>query len=254
MPLNCPLCSRAEPGRGRCIAATTARRLGDGAPRAARSRSGHSRFPVRSFSPPAAFCRNFDELVLACEEHWEEARDLLREGLLEGFLSGLGRPDLAFAARRGAAERGPRTSASTNCWPSCPAGCACRPGWRCSRRKSTSAGSRSGADHRFVVRILNEGMGLIRGSASCGRPRLAGAGRGRRGAGQGLSVPPRPGPDGAAWSASGCGPASGRRRPAVKSNPTAARPWSWCALRRRPSCRLPTACWPGPSRRGGWPR
>ena len=44
-------------------------------------------------------CRNYDELALACHEDWDEALDLLRQGYLERFLGGLGRADLARAAR-----------------------------------------------------------------------------------------------------------------------------------------------------------
>jgi hypothetical protein len=60
--------------------------------------------------PSGRCCRNFDELVLACDDDWDAAKELLRLGFFAGFLDGIGRPDLARAARQAAtradADRG----------------------------------------------------------------------------------------------------------------------------------------------------
>src|SRR5262245_3973943 len=53
-------------------------------------------------SPAGRQCRNFDELSMACQEEWDAARNLLQQGYLESFLGGLGRSDLAMAAREAA--------------------------------------------------------------------------------------------------------------------------------------------------------
>ena len=101
MALNCPLCDRVNPNEALfCFHDGAA--LGGAARRRPDSRRRPTLSQPASFSPRGRFCRNFDELVLACETNWEEARDLLREGLLEAFLGGLGRSDLSWAARRGA--------------------------------------------------------------------------------------------------------------------------------------------------------
>src|SRR5947209_2976323 len=60
---------------------------------------------TQSFVTPFVFpsgrsCRNFDELVRAAFELWEEARELLKDGSLANFLGGLGRADLARLARQ----------------------------------------------------------------------------------------------------------------------------------------------------------
>ncbi len=47
-------------------------------------------------------CNTFDELALACHDDWAGGLDLLREGYLEAFLVGIGRADLAAAAREAA--------------------------------------------------------------------------------------------------------------------------------------------------------
>src|SRR6516225_1459130 len=52
--------------------------------------------------PSGRQCRNFDELTLACQEDWAAARGLLEQGFFAGFLDGLGRADLAGAAREAA--------------------------------------------------------------------------------------------------------------------------------------------------------
>jgi hypothetical protein len=63
---------------------------------------------VQAFSSPFVFpsgkvCRNFNELALACQDNWPAARDLLHQGFLGNFLGGLGRIDLALAAKQAAA-------------------------------------------------------------------------------------------------------------------------------------------------------
>src|SRR5262249_2777062 len=64
--------------------------------------SGSQPFPHPSVFPSGKPCRNFDQLALACQEHWQEAIELLQQGFLEAFLGGLGRTDLAQAARAAA--------------------------------------------------------------------------------------------------------------------------------------------------------
>ena len=59
-------------------------------------------FRHRSCSPPAAPAATFDELALACHADWAEAASVLRQGFLERFFGGLGRADLALAAREAA--------------------------------------------------------------------------------------------------------------------------------------------------------
>jgi hypothetical protein len=67
-------------------------------------------FPFPFVFPSGRTCRSFDELALACLDEWEVACSLLRHGDLTSFLGGLGRSDLAAAAREAArapdADRG----------------------------------------------------------------------------------------------------------------------------------------------------
>jgi hypothetical protein len=60
---------------------------------------GNQNFPSQFVFPSGLVCRNFDQLAQACQDNWASAVELLKEGYLERFLGGLGRADLAFAAR-----------------------------------------------------------------------------------------------------------------------------------------------------------
>src|SRR5260370_35455711 len=63
---------------------------------------------LQAFASPFVFpsgkaCRNFNELAVACQDHWSAARDVLRQGFLASFFRGLGRRDPAQAPKQAAA-------------------------------------------------------------------------------------------------------------------------------------------------------
>src|SRR5262245_56763061 len=96
MTLLCRHCSRCNPEDaiycywdGHALGAG-----GNGAPVAV----GAQQFLSPFVFPSGRICRSFDELVLASQDLWNEARDLLQKGYLGGFLGGIGRADLAGAA------------------------------------------------------------------------------------------------------------------------------------------------------------
>ncbi|HVS39767.1 MAG TPA: hypothetical protein VMS17_29690, partial [Gemmataceae bacterium] len=161
MPLNCPLCDRVNPDEALYCCHDGAA-LG-GARADGPIAVGVQPFPCPFVFPSGRFCRNFDELVLACETHWDEARDLLREGLLEGFLSGLGRSDLSWAARHNANSTDLDVGLD-DLLGQLPGGVR-KPARLVVQPAEINCGrvDRS-ADHRFAIHLLNEGMGLIRGS------------------------------------------------------------------------------------------
>src|SRR5262245_62429410 len=59
---------------------------------------GSQPFPSAFIFPSGRSCRSFDELAVAIQENWAEARNLLKQGFLNTFFGGLGRADLAQAA------------------------------------------------------------------------------------------------------------------------------------------------------------
>ena len=71
---------------------------------------GSQPFPSEFVFPSGLACRNFDQLATACQQNWAAAVDLLKKGYLASFLGGIGRSDLAMAAKEASrfpdAERG----------------------------------------------------------------------------------------------------------------------------------------------------
>src|SRR5437588_10741685 len=99
MAQTCTKCSRANPADAvYCYYDGFALGNGNGSAAAGGLRGFASPFVF----PSGRSCRNFDELALACQERWQEACDLLDKGYLESFLSGMGRSDLATAAKEAA--------------------------------------------------------------------------------------------------------------------------------------------------------
>lgn len=98
MPQKCSKCARANPDEASyCYfdGVVLAGHSINGGPLV----GGTQPFPNPFVFPTGITCRNFDQFALACHEHWNEALGLLQNGYFEGFLGGLGRTDLALAAR-----------------------------------------------------------------------------------------------------------------------------------------------------------
>ncbi len=99
MSLVCAQCSRVNPTEAAYC-------YYDGAALAGRAggpiNAGSAPFPNQFVFPNGLACRNFDQLAMACQEHWPAAIDLLKQGFLGSFLGGMGRIDLALAAQEAA--------------------------------------------------------------------------------------------------------------------------------------------------------
>ncbi|MGL4553329.1 MAG: hypothetical protein ACRC33_19355 [Gemmataceae bacterium] len=92
----CTRCARANPADGSyCYACGVALANPGRLAVAVGSRPFNSPFVF----PSGRSCRSFDELALACQGDWPTACGLLKDGYLESFLGGLGRIDLALAAK-----------------------------------------------------------------------------------------------------------------------------------------------------------
>jgi hypothetical protein len=99
MSLVCAQCSRVNPSEAAYC-------FYDGAALAGRAggpiNAGAAPFPSQFVFPNGLACRNFDQLAMACQQHWTEAINLLRQGYLGSFFGGMGRVDLAMAAQEAA--------------------------------------------------------------------------------------------------------------------------------------------------------
>src|SRR5437868_5064512 len=105
MPHKCRICSRTHPD-------DAAYCYHDGRPLLKDLDQGPLRIGSLPFMRPFYFsdgrpCTNFNELALACDKNWEEARWVLAGGMWPEFFGGMGRIDLATAARHAAQQPDP---------------------------------------------------------------------------------------------------------------------------------------------------
>jgi hypothetical protein len=165
MAHTCGKCSRVNPPDaaycyydGSALAGT-ARTDGPGT-------AGSRPFPAAFIFPTGRSCRTFNELAVCCQEQWPAARDLLRQGYFESFLSGLGRADLALAARQAARFPEPDrgldqllTRLPTN---------VLEPPKLLVNPQEVSLGQlQVGEDRTFDLHLENQGMRLLHGSVTC---------------------------------------------------------------------------------------
>ncbi len=123
-------------------------------------------FPNPFIFPSGRTCRNFDELALACQESWKEARELLQKGYLQNFLGTLGRNDLAMAARDAAhfpdADRG-----LDQLLCQLPSNVLTAPKLRVEPVVLNLGVMRPGQDRQVLVHLHNQGMRLLHGKITC---------------------------------------------------------------------------------------
>jgi hypothetical protein len=116
--------------------------------------------------PSGRQCRSFDELLLACFVEWKEALQLLREGYLESFFSGMGRADLALAAKQAVRAADPERGldhllSKLPCTNREPPKLFAQP-------LEVNLGQIARSSNRqFVLHIENQGMGLLQGTVAC---------------------------------------------------------------------------------------
>src|SRR5262245_40317126 len=101
MVQTCPRCQRANPDRAVfCHFDGGLLRHGAGVAAAGQL--------LQAFTfPSGRRCQTFDELVQGCYYEWEAARALPRASTFVSFLAGVGRADLARAAREAQAQADP---------------------------------------------------------------------------------------------------------------------------------------------------
>jgi hypothetical protein len=164
MTQTCSKCSRLNPREAAyCYYdGTMLDGRGNGGPVKVGSRPFHSPFVF----PSGLVCRNFDEFVLACQEHWGVVLGLLQQGYLESFLSSQGRMDLALAARE-AAKFPDRERGLDQLLAKLPSGVLRPPRLRVEPGEINLGLLHVGEDRRFEMALENQGMRLLYGSVTC---------------------------------------------------------------------------------------
>src|SRR5262245_27329895 len=157
MPSQCPVCSRTNPPDAQYC-------FYDGRPLTKARQQGPLKMGGLPFSMPFCFadgqsCANFNQLVVACDDRWDEARSLLSRGVWPTFFGGIGRMDLAAAAKQAAKEPDPDVGLS-QLLEKFPADAdALRPPKLALQSTEVDLGELNpGADHKFELIIINQGM------------------------------------------------------------------------------------------------
>ena len=166
MSQTCARCSRVNPPEAAyCYfdGSTLPGHGRNGGPVAAGSRGFRSPFVF----PSGRSCRNLDELALACQQDWQAAKDVLRQGFLESFLKSQGRSDLALAARE-AAHFPDHDRGLDQFLARLPTNAIDPPSLGLDRNEVNLGVLSVGDDRSFELHLENKGMRLLYGSVSCG--------------------------------------------------------------------------------------
>ena len=165
MPQTCSQCSRVNPMEAAFCYYDGRALNGRG------DMAGPVNVATQDFSTPFVFpsgqvCRNFDQLALACHEHWPVFVDLVQEGYLEAFLKSLGRLDLARAAHEAAVHLD-REQGLDDLLAALPSEVLQAPKLRVEPQEVNLGVLQLGEDHRFELVLENQGMRLLYGSITC---------------------------------------------------------------------------------------
>src|SRR5205809_3130990 len=99
--LACPRCQRANPDEAVFC-------YFDGAelrPVPGVSRQAANQLPHEFVFPSGRRCKTYDEFVQGCQYEWEDARQLLQDGVFDQYMASIGRLDLARAAKEAQSQK-----------------------------------------------------------------------------------------------------------------------------------------------------
>jgi hypothetical protein len=165
MAQTCGRCSRINPAEAAyCYHDGTL--LADGGRAGGAAKPDKNTFDSPFIFPNGRAARDFDELALGCQSDWATARDLLVDGRLESFLSGLGRADLALGASEAAFYPDPDRGLD-QFLARLPTRVLEPPRLRVNPTEVSLGVVHVGQERRFEVHLENQGMRLLYGSVNC---------------------------------------------------------------------------------------
>lgn len=168
MPITCTKCTRVNPDDAIYC-------YNDGvslpAPTGAQPRKAPT--PVAqgaAFSQPFVFpggqqAKNFDQLALGCQQNWAAAVEMLKRGDFEKYLAGIGRADLAMAARQ-AAQFPDKDRGLDQFLDRLPTQAVQKPKLQAEPMELNLGNLKPGEDKRGELKLKNTGMRLLYGSIS----------------------------------------------------------------------------------------
>src|SRR5262249_35753846 len=156
--LVCPRCHRANPGNAVYC-------YHDGVvlqQHLAVATAPSGQLPHEFVFPSGRRCKSVDDLVQGCYYEWEDARDLLRKGAFEQYLTTVGRPAPAHAAREPRREAGPDIALHSFVNQP-PVQQVQKPRLDLAPRRIALPGISPGETRQVKLSILNQGKGLLQG-------------------------------------------------------------------------------------------
>lgn len=165
MAQTCTRCSRVNPDEA-CYCYYDGSVLAGHAANGGPVNSGTQPFQNPFVFPSGQSARNFDQFALACQEHWAEAVGLLHDGLLGSFLGGLGRADLALAARE-AVKFPDRDRGLDQLLAKLPSEALEQPKLFAEPTEVSLGQLKPGENREIELHLTNQGMRLLYGSVTC---------------------------------------------------------------------------------------
>jgi hypothetical protein len=155
--LNCPRCKRANPEVAVfCYYDGAVLQDGVGAASA-------TRMTQEFVFPSGRRCRTFDELAQGCQEEWNAARDLLRQGVFERFFTTTGRADLFRASQEAMAQEDPDIGL-VRFVAALPVSKAQAPHLDLSPRRVLLGSVMAGETKQVQLTVTNQGQGMLQGT------------------------------------------------------------------------------------------
>lgn len=158
----CPACSKANPPAANYC-------YYDGRNLSQENHGGPLQVGALPFPMPFCFsdgqgCANFNQLGLACDARWDEAKGLLADGTWQAFFTAVGRLDLTAVAKQAAREpdRDVGLSHLLEKFPADP-DVLRRPQLSLLSAEEDLGTLTPGTDHRFDLVISNRGLLVLRG-------------------------------------------------------------------------------------------
>jgi hypothetical protein len=161
----CSKCSRVNPDDA-AYCYYDGRELGDHGRNGGPVHTSARVFANRFVFPSGHTCETFDQLAIACQKQWREATQLLQQGYLETFLSGVGRADLALAARE-AARFPDQDRGLDQLLAKLPAETLAPPKLQVEPTEVNLGQLTVGQDRELELTLVNQGMRLLYGSVTC---------------------------------------------------------------------------------------
>jgi hypothetical protein len=163
MTVQCPTCSRVNP-------ASATYCYYDGRSLTLTSNAAPWWLGTRPFATPFTFsdgqsCGNFDQLAVACDLRWNEARSFLVNGIWSSFFTRIGRKDLAAAAEQAAREADP-DSGLASLLECLPTDALRKPTLSLLSDIEDLGTLMPGRDHQFELVISNKGGLVLSGEAA----------------------------------------------------------------------------------------